>query len=83
MNSGMIKPAARMKNAVIAPRPISMIQNSVEASRIASLRCPFCSSSVNTGTNAADSADWANSCATKFGTCEAIVYAEAKPLVPK
>ena len=61
MNSGMTAPAARMKTAVIAPRPISMIQNSVEANRIASLRCPFCRSSVNTGTNAADSADCANS----------------------
>ena len=41
MNSGMITPAARMKNAVIAPRTISMIQNSVEASRSASLRLPL------------------------------------------
>ena len=64
MNSGMITPAARMNTAVIAPSPMSMIQNSVDASRTASVRRPFCSSSVNTGTNAADSADWAKSCAT-------------------
>ena len=68
---------------MIAPSPMSMIQNSVEASRIASLRCPFCRSSVNTGTNAADSADWANRLATKFGTWEAIAYADAGPVVPK
>ena len=38
-----------------------MIQNSVEASRSASLRLrPCCSRSVNTGTNAADSAAFAN-----------------------
>ena len=61
MNNGMISPAARMNTAVIAPRPISMIQNSVDASRTASLRRPFCSRSVNTGTKAADNADWANS----------------------
>ena len=61
MNSGMMAPAARMNTAVIAPRPISMIQNSVDASRTASLRRPCWSRSVNTGTNAADRADWANS----------------------
>ena len=68
---------------MIAPSPISRIQKSVEASRTASLRLPFCSSSVKTGTKAADSADCANSCATRFGTSEAIVYAEAAGVVPK
>ena len=38
---------------------------------------------MNTGTNAADSADWANSWATKFGTRFAIVNADAGPWVPK
>ena len=83
MKIGMIRPAARMKNATSAPSAISMIQNSVEASLRASLRLPFCSRSVNTGTNAADSADWANSWATKFGTRLAIVNADAGPWVPK
>ena len=83
MNSGMITPAARMKNAVIAPSAISMIQNSVEASRKASCLRPFCSRSVKTGTNAADSAALANRLATRFGTWKAIVNAEAGPLVPK
>ncbi len=41
VNSGMITPAARMKNAVTAPRTISMIQNSVEARRNASLLAPL------------------------------------------
>ena len=82
MNSGMISPAASTKKAVIAPSAISMIQNSVEA-RPEGFAAPFCSRSVNTGTNAADSADCANRLATRFGTSEAIVYAEAVPLVPK
>ena len=40
MKIGMIRPAARMKTATSAPSPISMIQNSVEASLSASLRFP-------------------------------------------
>ncbi len=83
MNSGMITPAARMKNAVIAPSAISMIQNSVEASRNASRRRPCWSRSVKTGTNAADSAALANRLATRFGTWKAIVNAEAGPVTPK
>src|SRR3984893_2867131 len=83
VNSGMTTPAPRMKNAVIAPRTISMIQSSVEASRSASLRLPCWSSSVNTGTNAADSAALANRLLTRLGTWKAIVKAEKGPLVPK
>ena len=64
----MITPAARMKTAVIAPSAISMIQNSVEASRNASRLRPCWSSSVKTGTNAADSAALANRLLTRFGT---------------
>ena len=73
MNTGMISPAARMKTAVTAPRPISRIQKSVEARLTASRRRPFCSRSVKTGTKAAERADWANRLATRFGTSEAIV----------
>ena len=73
MKIGMISPAARMKIAVSAPSPISMIQNSVEARLSASRRRPFCKRSVNTGTKAAESADCAKSCAIRFGTNEAIV----------
>ncbi len=72
-----------MKNAVIAPSAISMIQNSVDASRNASFLRPFCSNSVNTGTNAADSAAFANRLANRFGTWKASVNAEAGPFVPK
>ena len=73
MNSGMIVPAARMKKAVTTLSAISRIQNSVEAKRKASRFLPFCSRSVKTGTNAADRAALANSCATKLGTRKAIV----------
>ena len=83
VNSGMITPAARMNTAVIAPSAISMIQNSVEASRSASLRLPCCSSSVKTGTNAADKAALANRLLARFGTWKASVKAEKRPLVPK
>ena len=83
VNSGMIVPASRIATAVTAPRTMSMIQNSVEARRKASLRLPFCSRSVKTGTNAADSAAFANRFATRFGIWKAIVNADAGPLVPK
>ena len=62
---------------MIAPSTISMIQNSVEASRNASRLRPCCSSSVNTGTKAAESAACANRFDIRFGICEAIVNAEA------
>ncbi len=73
VNSGITTPAVRMKNAVSAPSPISMIQNSVEARRTASLRRFCSSSSVKTGTNAADSAAFANRFVTRLGTWKAIV----------
>ena len=60
-----------------------MIQNSVEARRKASLRRPCWSRSVNTGTNAADSAAFANRLLTRFGIWKAIVNADAGPPVPK
>ena len=79
----MITPAARIPTAVSAPSAIRMIQNSVEASRNASRFLPCWSRSVNTGTNAADSAACANRLLIRFGICEAIVNAEAGPPVPK
>ena len=60
-----------------------MIQNSVEASLNASRLRPCWSRSVNTGTNAADSAACANRFDNRFGICEAIVNAEAAGVVPK
>ena len=60
-----------------------MIQNRVEASRNASRLRPCWSSSVNTGTNAADSAACENRLLNRFGTCEASVNAEDAALVPK
>ncbi len=56
VNSGMITGAATTKNAVIAPSTIRIRKNSVEASRNASRLRSFSSSSVNTGTKAADTA---------------------------
>ena len=44
---------------------------------------PACSSSVNTGTNAADSAACENRLLNRFGICEATVNAEAAAVVPK
>ena len=60
-----------------------MIHSSVEASLNASRLRPCCNKSLNTGTNAADSAACANRFDIRFGICEAIVNAEAGPLVPK
>jgi hypothetical protein len=82
VNSGMITPAARIPTAVRAPSAIRMIQNSVEARRNASRFLPCWSRSVNTGTNAAESAACANRLLIRFGIWEAIVNAEAGPPVP-
>ena len=67
VNRGMITPAKAISSAVIPPSPIRMIQNRLEASRKASRFRPSWSSSVNTGTKAADSAACAKSPATKLG----------------
>src|SRR3954447_10742995 len=83
VNSGITTPAARMKNAVIAPRIPRINTKSVLASWNASRLRSFSSSSVNTGTNAALSAASANSDRTRFGTWKAIVNAENAPEVPK
>ena len=84
VNSGMITPATTIPSAVRStPSTIRMIQNSVEASLNASRLRPCCSSSVNTGTNAAESAACANRFDIRFGTCEAIVNADAAAEVAK
>ena len=79
VNSGMITPANTIPSAQITPSTTRMIQKSVDASLNASRFLPACSSSVKTGTNAAESAAWANRFAIRFGTCEAIVNADAGP----
>ena len=79
MNSGMIVPAGedeeggdRAERDQHDPE-----QGRGEPERL--LRLPSWSSSVKTGTNAADSAALANRFATRFGTWKAIVNAEAGP----
>ena len=68
VNSGMITFAASMKTMLTVPSTVRITKNSVEASRKASRRRPFSSSSVNTGTNAALRAESANRLRTRFGT---------------
>ena len=67
-NSGMSAGAATMKPAVIAPRTTVRRKKTPEATRKASRRSPFSSSSVKTGTKAPWSAASANSARTRFGT---------------
>ena len=83
LNSGMISPAARMNSTVITLRTTRISPNSAPASCSASLRFLCSSSSENTGTKAAESAESANSERTRFGTWNAAVNADAGPLVPK
>ncbi|CAB4961298.1 unannotated protein [freshwater metagenome] len=68
--------------ATSSARPARRTQKSVESRRSASRLRFFSSSSVKTGTNAADSAMSANSARSRFGTAKAIVNAEAAPLAP-
>ncbi len=72
-----------MKRAVKAPRPSSISQKSVEATRQARLRSPFSSSSLKTGTNADERAASATSERTRFGTWNATVNALTLPAAPK
>ena len=72
-----------MKIAERAPRPSSINQKSVEATRHALLRSPFSSSSLNTGTNADESAASATSARTRFGIWYATVKALIRPAAPK
>ena len=79
MKIGMITPAPTMNSAVSAPSTSRMIQNSVEASRIASRRRRCSRYSAKIGTNAALSAASANRPRTRLGTWKAIVNADAGP----
>ena len=79
----MITPASAMKITVITPSTTRIRPNSALARCSASLRLSCSSSSVNTGTNAADSAESANSERTRFGTWKASVNADIGPVVPK
>ena len=66
-----------------APSTRQIRKNRLEATRNASLRSPFSSSSVKTGTKAPCSAESANSARTRFGTWKAIVNADIAPVTPK
>ena len=72
-----------MKSAVSAPRPSSISQKRLEATRQARLRSPFSSSSLKTGTNAEESAASATSERRRFGTWKATVKALIFPAAPK
>ena len=81
---GAITSGAKMiRSAVRAPRPSSISQKSVEATRQARLRSPFSSSSLKTGTKAEESAASATSDRKRFGTWKATVKALTLPAAPK
>ena len=82
-NSNISGPARTTNSAVTAPSTSVIRKNRLEATRNASLRSPFSSSSVKTGTNAPWSAESANSARTRFGTWKAIVKADIAPETPK
>ena len=79
----MITGASSMNSAVTAPSTRQIRKNRLEATWNASLRLPFSSSSVKTGTNAPWSAASANSARIRFGNWNAIVNADIAPLTPK
>src|SRR5215472_10051828 len=58
------------------PSTTRISQNSWDASLNASRLRPSCNNSVNTGTNAAPSADCANRLLNRLGICDATVNAE-------
>ena len=68
---------------MIAPRPSSRSQNSVDATRHARFFSPFSRSSLKTGTNADESAASATSERMRFGTWKATVNALILPVAPK
>src|SRR3954449_10817139 len=82
-NTPMMGRASRMNSRVITPRTRQITKNRLEATRKASLRSPFSSSSVNTGTKAPWRAESANSARTRFGTWKAIVNADIAAETPK
>jgi hypothetical protein len=75
--------ASRMKSAVTAARTRQIRKKRLDATRKASLRSPFSSSSLKTGTKAPWSAESANRARTRFGTWKAIVNADIAPVTPK
>jgi len=75
--------ATRTKSAVSAVSPRSISQKRLEATRQARLRSPFSSSSLNTGTNADESAASATRARTRFGIWNATVNALIRPAAPK
>ena len=79
----MISGAARMKSAVSPPRPSSISQRRLDATRHARLRSPFSSRSLKTGTNADATAVSATRARTVFGTRKAIWNALTWPATPK
>ena len=83
VSSGIISGAISTKKTLIAVSAPTISTTNVDASWNASLRRPFSSSSVKTGTKAALSAASANRLRTRFGTWKASVNAENAPLVPK
>ena len=72
-----------MKSAESAVSPSSISQKRVEATRQARRRSPFSISSLNTGTNAEESAASATSARIRFGIWNAIVNALIFPAAPK
>ena len=82
-NGAMISGATTIRSAVIAPRPSSKSQNSVDATRHARFFSPFSRSSLKTGTNADESAASATSERMRFGTWKATVNALILPVAPK
>ena len=82
-NGAITSGAARMKSAVSPPSPSSISQKRLDATRQARARSPFSSSSLNTGTNADESAASATSARTRFGTWNATVKALIFPATPK
>ncbi len=82
-NRAISGPAKITNSAVIAPRTSRIRKKSVDATRNASLRSPFSSSSVKTGTNAPCRAESATRARIRLGTWKAIVNADIAPLTPK
>ncbi len=82
-SSGMITGASSVNSAVTAPSTRKIRKKRLEATWNASLRFPFSSSSVKTGTKAPWSAASANSARIRFGNWNAIVNADIAPLTPK
>ena len=82
-NGAITSGANTMKSAVSPPRPSSISQKRVDATRQARLRSPFSSSSLKTGTNAEESAASATSERRRFGTWKATVKALIFPAAPK